>query len=76
VHQPMGAYPHECYGFYEADLDEFTSYMQNVKANGIDGARSYASTLTAHADHDAFIASIEPRRLTALRRTAEEMLPR
>jgi glutaconate CoA-transferase subunit A len=76
VHQPMGAYPHECYGHYEADLDEFTAYMGNVKAHGIDGARSYASELTAHADHNAYLASIEPDRLRALRRTAEEMLPR
>ncbi|TFV61532.1 CoA transferase subunit A [Mycobacterium sp. PS03-16] len=76
VHQPMGAYPHECYGHYEADLDEFTAYMQAVKSGGIDGARAYVATLTAYPDHDAFCAAIEPTRLSALRRTAEEMLPR
>jgi glutaconate CoA-transferase, subunit A len=76
VHQPMGAYPHECYGHYEADLDEFTAYMQAVKADGIDGARAFVASLVAHADHDAYLASIAPVRLAALRRTAEEMLPR
>jgi glutaconate CoA-transferase subunit A len=76
VHQPMGAYPHECYGHYEADLDEFTAYMQAVKAGGIQGARSYVAALTAHPDHDAYLASISPTRLAAIRRTAEEMLPR
>lgn len=76
VHQPMGAYPHECYGHYEADLDEFTSYMQAVKKGGIEGARSYVAALTAHADHDAYLAAIDPDRLAAARRTAEEMLPR
>ncbi|MHC9295359.1 CoA transferase subunit A [Mycobacterium sp. LTG2003] len=76
VHQPMGAYPHECYGHYEADLDEFTAYMQAVKSRGIEGARAYVEALTAHADHDAYLASIDPDRLAAARRTAEEMLPR
>jgi glutaconate CoA-transferase, subunit A len=76
VHQPMGAYPHECYGHYEADLDEFTAYMQAVKSGGTQGARAYVEGLTGHPDHDALCASIDPSRLSALRRTAEEMLPR
>ena len=76
VHQPMGAYPHECYGHYEADLDEFTTYMQAVKSGGVDGARAFVAALVAHADHDAYLASIDPARLAAARRTAEEMLPR
>lgn len=76
VHQPMGAYPHECYGHYEADLDEFTAYMQAVRSGGIQGARAYVESLTAHPNHDAFCAAIDPTRLSALRRTAEEMLPR
>lgn len=76
VHQPMGAYPHECYGHYEADLDEFTAYMKAVKSSGIDGARAYVASLTAHTDHDAFCATIDSNRCSALRRTAEEMMPR
>jgi glutaconate CoA-transferase subunit A len=76
VHQPMGAYPHECYGHYEADLDEFKAYMLAVKADGVDGARAFVSALVAHADHDDYLASIDPSRLAAARRTAEEMLPR
>ena len=76
VHQPMGAYPHECYGHYEADLAEFGAYMAAVKSGGIDGARKYVGTLVAHPDHDAYLASIDPGRLSAARRTAEEMLPR
>lgn len=76
VHQPMGAYPHECYGHYEADLDEFTAYMQAVKAGGIEGAREFVAALIAHPDHDSYLASIDPSRLDAARRTAEKMLPR
>lgn len=76
VHQPMGAYPHECYGHYEADLEEFAAYVHAVKTGGIEGAQSYVAALTAHPDHDAYLASIDPTRLAAVRRTAEEMLPR
>jgi glutaconate CoA-transferase subunit A len=76
VHQPMGAYPHECYGHYEADLHEFTAYMEAVKAGGIGGAREYVAALVAHRDHDAYLASIDPARIDAARRVAQEMLPR
>ncbi|MEV0049856.1 CoA-transferase [Saccharopolyspora shandongensis] len=76
VHQPMGAYPHECYGHYEADLDEFAAYMQAVRADGLDGARAYAAGLASHADHDAYIGSVDPGRRAALRRTGEELMPR
>lgn len=76
VHQPMGAFPHECYGHYEADLEEFTSYMRAVEARGIDGARQFVDTLVAHATHDAYLAAIGAVRLAAARRTAQEMMPR
>jgi glutaconate CoA-transferase subunit A len=76
VHQPMGAYPHECYGYYEADLDEFTAYVRAVKTGGTEGARQFAAELAGHADHDHYVGSIGPERLAAARRTAEEMMPR
>jgi glutaconate CoA-transferase subunit A len=76
VHQPMGAYPHECYGRYEADLEEFSAYMKAVTDGGVDGARAFVASLVSHVDHDAYLASIDPARLAAVRRTAEEMLPR
>lgn len=76
VHQPMGAYPHECYGHYEADLDEFAAYVQAVRADGLDGARAYVASLLAYDDHDAYVGAIDPHRLAAVRRIAEEMMPR
>jgi glutaconate CoA-transferase subunit A len=76
VHQPMGAYPHECYGHYEADLAEFAAYMTAVKSGGIDGARAYVDALVAYPDHDAYLGSIDPARVAAARLTAREMMPR
>jgi glutaconate CoA-transferase subunit A len=75
VHQPMGAYPHECYGHYEADLDEFAAYVDAVRADGLDGARNFVARLVAHPDHSAYLASVDPARLAAIRRNAEEMMP-
>ena len=43
--------------------------------HGSDGAREYVAELVAHADHDAFLASVAPERLAALRRDAEGMMP-
>jgi glutaconate CoA-transferase, subunit A len=76
VHQPMGAYPHECYGHYEADLDVFGAFVEAVRSDGIAGAREFAAGLVAFPDHDAYLASIDPARLSAVRRTAEQMTPR
>jgi glutaconate CoA-transferase subunit A len=77
VHQPLGAYPHECYGHYEADLEEFARYVASVKqGGGLEGARAYVERLVAHPDHDAYLASVDGATLDALRRTAEQMMPR
>jgi glutaconate CoA-transferase, subunit A len=76
VHQPMGAYPHECYGHYEADLEEFGRYVGVVRAGGLEGARAYVDGLVAFADHDAYVGSVDADHVAALRRTAEEMMPR
>lgn len=75
VHQPLGAYPHECYGHYEADLDAFSAYVEAVRAGGIEGARAWAAAITAYPNHDAYLASIDPLKLAAIKRTAEEMRP-
>jgi glutaconate CoA-transferase subunit A len=76
VHQPMGAYPHECYGHYEADLEEFGRYVGVVRSGGRDGARAYVDGLLTYPDHDAYVAAVDADHLAALRRTAEEMMPR
>jgi glutaconate CoA-transferase, subunit A len=41
VEAPYGAYPHECYGLYEADLDHIGAYAQRVAAEGPEAVRAY-----------------------------------
>lgn len=76
VHQPMGAYPHECYGHYLADEDAFRTYTGHVRASGSDGAREFVASLLGHADHDALVASVPQDRLEQLRSDAKGMMPR
>jgi glutaconate CoA-transferase subunit A len=76
VLQPMGAYPHECYGHYLADDEAFREYMDRVRAAGSVGAREYVEALVDHPDHDSFLASVEQGRLDRLTADAKGMLPR
>jgi glutaconate CoA-transferase subunit A len=76
VLQPLGAYPHECYGQYLADDEAFRVYMDQVRAGGSAGARVYVEALVAHPDHDSFLASVPPTRLERLITDAKGMMPR
>jgi glutaconate CoA-transferase subunit A len=41
VHVPFGAFPHECYGLYEADVDHFGEYAGSIDARGPDAVADY-----------------------------------
>jgi glutaconate CoA-transferase subunit A len=45
VHAPFGAFPHECYGLYEADYDHFDDYVRAIDA---DGPRAVEAYLARH----------------------------
>ncbi|MFD4646702.1 CoA transferase subunit A [Streptomyces sp. NPDC058441] len=76
VHQPMGAYPHECYGRYLADEDAFRDYAERIRAQGAAGAREYVMSLVKHPHHDGFIGSVPSERLDNLVLGAKGMMPR
>lgn len=76
VHQPMGAYPHECYGHYLADEDAFRDYTQHVRASGAAGARDFVEGLVRYPDHDAYLGSLQADRLEQVRQKAMGMMPR
>jgi glutaconate CoA-transferase, subunit A len=77
VEIPHGAYPHECYGLYEADLDHFDEYAGSVRDGGPDGARRYvAANVDAHAGFAAFVDAVGDERLAELAAGARRLMPR
>jgi glutaconate CoA-transferase subunit A len=41
VHVPYGAYPHECYGVYDAEPDHFGWYVDAIREHGAGGVLRY-----------------------------------
>jgi glutaconate CoA-transferase subunit A len=77
VEQPYGAYPHECYGRYEADAAHFGAYMDAVRARGVEGVQEYVQEhVGRHPDFDGFLDAVGRDRLEAQRVRAEELMPR
>ena len=74
---PYGAYPNECYGLYEADLEHFDRYVKDVKTDGADGARLYVDRhVRGHPDFATFLdVDVGETTLHELTRAAKEMLP-
>lgn len=77
VEAPYGAYPHECYGRYEADAAHFGTYMDAVRAKGVEGVQEYVDEhVRRHPDFAAFLDAVGRDRLEAQRAGAEELMPR
>src|SRR5262249_35348247 len=74
VEAPHGAYPHECYGLYEADLDHIGAYARRVAGGGAEAVRAYlAEYVYAPDTFDAYLARFGPDRIHRQRRAAEEL---
>jgi glutaconate CoA-transferase subunit A len=75
VEAPFGAYPHECYGRYEADTQHFDSYVALLREHGPDeGVRRYIeSNVTAYEDFEGFLRHVGSERLAELGRLAQEL---
>jgi glutaconate CoA-transferase, subunit A len=74
VEAPYGAYPHECYGLYEADLDHIGAYARRVAGEGAEAVRAYlAEYVYAPDTFDAYLERFGPDRLTRQRRAAEAL---
>ncbi len=75
VKAPFGAYPHECYGLYEADTRHFDSYVSLLREHGPDeGVRLYIeANLTAYEDFEGFLRNVGTQRLSELNSSAREL---
>lgn len=50
VEAPMGSFPHECYGLYDAAFAHFDAYAARVRTDGVDGARAYVDEYVKGTD--------------------------
>lgn len=77
VEMPYGAYPHECYGRYEADMEHFGVYMDSVREGGVESVPDYVqSHITCHPNFAAFLAEVGEERLRERELLARELMPR
>jgi glutaconate CoA-transferase subunit A len=77
VEAPYGAYPHECYGLYEADLDHIDGYARRVAAEGAGAVRAYLDEYVyGPATFAEYLDRFGASRLLDRRRAAHELTGR
>jgi glutaconate CoA-transferase, subunit A len=75
VHVPYGAYPHECYGRYDAEPLHFTEYVAGIQAHGAEGVAHYLDRYVyGPATHAEYLALFGADALDAAGRRAREVL--
>jgi glutaconate CoA-transferase, subunit A len=74
VEIPYGAYPHECYGLYEADLDHIGAYARRVGAEGAEAVRVYLQDYVYGPEtFDAYLERFGLVRLLRQQQAAREL---
>lgn len=75
VEAPMGAYPHECYGLYDANFEHFDAYAALTREAGIEGARKYIEeNVTSLPTFGEFLNKFPSGDLIRDRRKARELV--
>jgi glutaconate CoA-transferase subunit A len=75
VEVPYGAYPHECYALYEADLEHIDVYARQTAARGAEAVRAYLDQYVYEpATFDAYLEQFGSDRLLRQRHRAAEMV--
>ena len=75
VEVPYGAFPHECYGLYEADFAHFDAYVAEIKAKGTQAVREYLDHYVhKRKSHEEYLALFGEEALSRQSRYARELL--
>ncbi len=75
VEAPYGAYPHECYGLYDADLEHIDGYARQTAAKGADAVREYLDQYVyGPPTFDAYLEQFGTDRLLRHRQLAAEIV--
>ena len=74
VEARYGAYPHECYGLYEADIDHIGAYARRTGAEGVGAARAYLEAYVYGPEtFEGYLERFGPSRLLRQRQAAREL---
>jgi len=74
AHVPWGAYPHECYGLYEADFEHFEEYTAAIATRGAAAMEDYlARYVFAPPTFTEYLDLFGGERLARQRRYAREL---
>jgi glutaconate CoA-transferase, subunit A len=77
VEAPMGAFPHECYGRYEADFAHFDEYTDAIRQGGTGAVAAYLDRhVRGQPDFAGFLAGFGGARLAGQRARAAELMAR
>jgi glutaconate CoA-transferase subunit A len=75
VHVPHGAYPHECYGLYDAEPDHFGAYVEGINARGSAAVQEYLDRYVhGPATHAEYLALFGEEALAAAKRRGKELV--
>lgn len=76
VEAPYGAFPHECYGLYEADFTHFDAYVGDIKSRGITAVRDYVERfILATKSHDDYLSLFGSEALSRQAAFARDLSP-
>jgi glutaconate CoA-transferase subunit A len=74
VHVPSGAYPHECYGLYDADTEHFGVYVDGIRDHGATGVARYLDRYVyGPATHGEYLELFDAGSRAAARARAREL---
>ena len=77
VEVPYGAFPHECYGLYEADFTHFDTYVAKIKAKGMRAVQEYLERFVHGTKcHSEYLSLFGEEALHRQARYARELLGR
>ncbi|MBI4456652.1 MAG: CoA transferase subunit A [Acidobacteria bacterium] len=77
VEVPYGAFPHECYGLYEADFSHFDTYVTKIKAKGTEAVQEYLDRYVhGTRRHEEYLALFGEEALRRQSRYARELAGR
>ncbi|MFQ5897269.1 MAG: CoA transferase subunit A [Candidatus Methylomirabilia bacterium] len=75
VEVPYGAFPHECYGLYEADVSHFDAYVAEITAKGTRAIGEYLDRyIHRPRSHREYLALFGDEALARQARHARELL--